>query len=83
VKIDLEKGLLEVVLLTLDNWSHLQLVDFDNFSFKCKTYHEYGHFAKKLQVKSTSTTTRARKGGTMENYKEKKERKTIHLARGV
>jgi hypothetical protein len=36
VKIYLEKGLLEEVQLTLDNWKHIQLVDYEQLLFKCK-----------------------------------------------
>jgi hypothetical protein len=46
VEVDLEKGLPEAINLTLDNWSYIQKVDYEQFSFKCKVCHEYRHFAK-------------------------------------
>jgi hypothetical protein len=46
VEVDLEKGLLEAIQLTLDNWSYIQQVDYEQIPFKCKACHEYGHFAK-------------------------------------
>lgn len=46
VEEDLEKGFPEVVQLTLDNWTHIQPVDYEQLLFKCKQCHEYGNFAK-------------------------------------
>jgi hypothetical protein len=46
VEVDLEKGLPEAIQLTLDNWSFLQQVDYEQLPFKCRMCHEYGHFAK-------------------------------------
>ena len=46
VEVDLEKGLPESIMLSLDGWSHLQTVDYEQIPFKCKYCHEYGHFAK-------------------------------------
>jgi hypothetical protein len=54
IEVDLEKGLLEAIQLTLDSWSYIQQVDYEQLPFKCKACHEYGHFAKNcLQVKSS------------------------------
>jgi hypothetical protein len=47
VEVDLEKGLLEAIQLTLDYWKHIQPVDYEQLPFKCKQCHEYGHFTKK------------------------------------
>ena len=30
----------------MDGWSYIQTVDYEQLPFKCKYYHEYGHFAK-------------------------------------
>jgi hypothetical protein len=46
VEVDLEKGLPEAINLTLDKWTYLQQVDYEQLPFKCKICHEYGHFAK-------------------------------------
>jgi hypothetical protein len=46
VEVDLEKGLPEAINLTLDKWTYLQQVDYEQLPFKCKVCHEYGHFAK-------------------------------------
>jgi len=55
--VDLEKGLLEAIRLTLDNWSYIQLVDYEQFPFKCKIFHEYGHFARSFPKKIPEPTT--------------------------
>jgi hypothetical protein len=46
VEVELKKGLLKVVMISLDNWKHLQQLDFEQLPFKCKVCHEYKHFAK-------------------------------------
>jgi Pyruvate/2-oxoacid:ferredoxin oxidoreductase delta subunit len=46
VKVDLEKGLLEAIQLTMDNWKNIQPVNYEQLPFKCKQCHEYGHFTK-------------------------------------
>ena len=45
VEVDLEKGLLEAINLSMEECNHLQVVDYEQISFKCKVCHEYGHFA--------------------------------------
>lgn len=45
VKLDLGKGLLEAIKLKVDEWSHIQQLDYKQVPFKCKVCHEYGHFA--------------------------------------
>jgi hypothetical protein len=42
----MEKGLLEAIQLTLDSWSYIQTVDYEQLPFKCKDFHEYDHFSK-------------------------------------
>jgi hypothetical protein len=51
VEVDLEKGFPEAIQLTLDNWSYIQTVDYEQLPFKCKACHEYGHFAKNVPRK--------------------------------
>jgi hypothetical protein len=36
VEVDLEKGLPKAVQLTLDDWNHIQVVDYKQIPFKCK-----------------------------------------------
>ena len=43
-EVDLEKGLLEVVKLTMDGCTHLYKLDYEQIDFKYKGFHEYGHF---------------------------------------
>ena len=51
VEVDLEKGLPESIMLSIDGWNHLQIVDYEQIPFKCKYCHEYGHFAKSCPKK--------------------------------
>jgi hypothetical protein len=46
VEVDLGKGLMKAIQLTLDNWTYIRHVDYEQLPFKCNTHHEYGHFAK-------------------------------------
>jgi hypothetical protein len=46
VEVDLEKGLPEAIKLKLDDWIHIQKLDYEQLPFKCKSCHEYRHFAK-------------------------------------
>ena len=45
MEVDIGKGLSEVIQLILDGWTYTVMVEYEQF--KCKYYHEYGHFAKK------------------------------------
>jgi len=45
VEADLGKGLPEAIKLKVDEWSHIQQLDYEQIPFKCKVCHEYGHFA--------------------------------------
>jgi hypothetical protein len=72
VEVDLEKGLHEVIQLTLDNWSYLQQVDYEQLPFKCKACHEYGHFAKNCpQNKSDQSEER-----DQDQWQQPKRKKT-------
>lgn len=51
IEVDLEKGIPEAIQLSVDNWSHIQLVAYDHISFKCRHCHNYGHFARNLLKK--------------------------------
>ena len=46
VEVDLEKGIPEAINLSIDEWNHMQTMDYEKISFKCKYCHKYGHFAK-------------------------------------
>lgn len=45
VEVDLGRGLPEAIKLKVDDWSHVQQLDYEHIPFKCKVCHEYGHFA--------------------------------------
>jgi len=45
IEVDLGKGLLEAIKLKVDDWTHIQQLDYEQIPFKCKVCHEYGHFA--------------------------------------
>jgi hypothetical protein len=44
----MEKGFPETIQLTLDDWTHIQYVDYEHLPFKCKACHEYGNFPNSL-----------------------------------
>lgn len=45
VEVDLGRGLPEAIKLKVDDWMHIQQLDYEEIPFKCKVCHEYGHFA--------------------------------------
>jgi hypothetical protein len=49
VEVDVEKGILEAIHLTLYNWLHVHLVDYDQLLFKCNLFCEYLYFAKECK----------------------------------
>ena len=57
VEVDLEKGLPESINLSIDGWTHLQTVDYEQIPFKWKYCHEYGHFAKSCPNKPEKPTS--------------------------
>jgi len=54
---DLDKGFLESIQLTLDGWTHIQKLYYEQLPFKCKRFHECGHFAKDYKKKIQEVTT--------------------------
>jgi hypothetical protein len=44
IEVDLEARLLESVKLKVGAWKHFQKMDYEQLLFKCRRYHEYGHF---------------------------------------
>ncbi len=44
VEVDLGKVLQEVIKIKVDQWTHIQQLDYEQILFKCKVCHEYGHF---------------------------------------
>jgi hypothetical protein len=46
VEVGLEKGITEVVMISLYNWNHLRQLDYEKLPFKCNSSHKYGHSAK-------------------------------------
>jgi hypothetical protein len=49
VEVDLEAGLPDAKELRLNNWAHVQKLDYDQLPFKCNGCHEYGHSPKTAQ----------------------------------
>jgi hypothetical protein len=71
VEVDLEKGLPEAIQLTLDNWSYIQQVDYEQIPFKCKACHEYGHFVKSCPQAKESQSQESESGSMATVEKEK------------
>ena len=44
VEFDLEDGLPEAVKLKVGDWHHFQKLDYEQLPFKCRNFHEHGHF---------------------------------------
>ena len=44
VEVDLGKRLSEAIKIKVDQWMHIQQLDYEKIPFKCKVCHEYGHF---------------------------------------
>ena len=40
VEVDLGKGLLEAIKIKVDQWTHIQQLDYEKLPFKCKVCHE-------------------------------------------
>lgn len=49
VEVYLEEGLPEAIKLTVANWTHIQVLDYEKLPFKCRRFHGYGHFFQALQ----------------------------------
>jgi len=49
VEVDLGKGLPEAIKLKVDEWSHIQQLDYEQITFRCKVCHEYGHFTNRCR----------------------------------
>lgn len=45
VEFHLGKGMPEAIKLKVDDWTHIQQLDYEQIPFKRKECHEYGHFA--------------------------------------
>ena len=74
-EVDLEKGLLEVVKLTMDGWNHLQKLDYEQIHFKYKACHEHRIFSRNCPspppyqaIKNRENVSLGKKRG--ENYGE-------------
>lgn len=64
VEVDLDKGLLATINLNLDNWSHIQEVDYDQLPFKCKGCHQHGHFERRKKINRRRNIS-CQRGGPM------------------
>ena len=45
VEFDLSKGLPEEIKLKVDDWTHIQQLDYEQIPFKCKVCQEYSNFS--------------------------------------
>ena len=48
VEVYLEVGLPEAIKIKVGNWSHVQILDYEQFPFKCRKCHVHGHFARNI-----------------------------------
>ena len=48
---DLEVGLPEAINLIVEDWSHVQELDYEQLPFKCRHCHGYGHFSRSCKKK--------------------------------
>lgn len=53
VEVDLGKGLPKAINIKVDQWTHIQHLDYKQIPFKCKVCHEYGHFANRFLKKKS------------------------------
>eukprot|EP00253_Pinus_taeda_P009454 PITA_09454 len=51
VEVDLGKGLSKTIKIKVDQWTHIQQLEYEQIPFKCKVCHEYGHFANRCLKK--------------------------------
>lgn len=51
VEVNLGKGLPEAIKIKVDQWTHIQQLDYEKIPFKCKVCHKYGHFANRCLKK--------------------------------
>jgi len=49
VEVDLEVGFPEAIKIKVGSWTHLQKLDYEQWPFKCRKCHVYGHFARGCQ----------------------------------
>ena len=76
VEVDLEAGLPEAVKLKVGSWHHYQKLDYEQLPFKCRHYHEHGHFHRncpKIQIPEEGEGwQKVKKGKTASKPQEKK-----------
>jgi hypothetical protein len=46
IEVVLEKRILEAIKISLDDWTHIKKLDYEQIPFKFKMCQEYGHFAR-------------------------------------
>jgi len=82
IEVDLEKWLLEAIVLTIDNWKHKQPLDYHQLPFKCKTWHGYDHFEKyyKNNAQPTPPTLEKEDQGWMMKMKMNPQQLAIALS---
>ena len=71
VEVDLGKGLLEAIKVKVDQWTHIQQLDYEQIPVKCKVCHKYGHFANRCPKKIENENVEEQEP-TWEQVKRKK-----------
>ena len=71
MEVDLESELPEAVKLTVREWHHHKKLDYEQLPFKCKTYHEHGHFQRNFPKAPTGDKV------DKEGWKEIKKGKAV------
>jgi len=75
VKVDLARGVPEAIKIKVDEWMHIQQLDYEQIPFKCKVCHEYGHFANRC----TTRKMKVKKMKELENkWEQVKKKKTAN-----
>ena len=78
MEVDYESGMHEAVKLTVGAWNHYKKLDYEQFPFKCRSFHEYWHFqrnyrkAQAVDKEIVEGWKQAKKSKTATKQKEKK-----------
>ena len=64
VEVDLELGLPEAINLTVSDWSHIQELNYEQLPFKCRYFHEHGHFTRYYKKKADEEAEKKKINGS-------------------